>query len=120
MSYHLYYIAGMSPSDNTAVRTNGTDVLIIFANHVRQMKQKPNVWLDVGLSSNNTRRFFNVTKLAECDITEGLPSLHACTGCDVTAAFINKGNVKPLELSRKHRLFQDTFSKSGNEMDTEH
>ncbi len=80
MSFHLYYIAGMSPNVQAAVRTNDTDVLIIFAYHVRQMEQKSKVWLDVGLNSNNTRRFFNVTKLAECDITvETLPSLHACT-----------------------------------------
>ncbi len=86
----------MSPNVHIAVITNGTDVLIIFACHVRQMEQYPNVWLDVGLSSNNTRRFINVTTVAECDITEAVPSLHKYTGCDVTTACMNKGNVRSL------------------------
>ncbi len=38
---------------------------------------------------------------------------------DVTAAFMNKGKIRPLKLTRKHRLFQDTSSKLGNEVDTE-
>ncbi len=53
-------------------------------------------------------------------ITEALPSLHAYTECDVTTAVMNKGNVRPFELLRKPKLFQDTISKLGNEMDTEH
>ncbi len=53
-------------------------------------------------------------------ITEALPSLHAYTECGVTTAVMNKGNVRPFELLRKHKLFQDTFSKLGNEMDTDH
>ncbi len=70
MSFHMNYIAGISPKVHIVVGTNDTDVWIILAYHIRQKEHKPKVWLDVGLSSNNTRTFINVTKLAEwCNIS---------------------------------------------------
>lgn len=91
MAFHLYYAAGMSPSVRTVIRTSDTDVSVTFVCRVRQMEPKPRVWQDVGLSSGNKRRFICVTKLAKCDITEPLPGLHVFTGCDITAAIMNKG-----------------------------
>ena len=81
------------------------------------MEPRPAVWLDVGLCSNNTRRFINVSKLAENDITECLPGLHSYTGCDVTAAFMSKGKIKPTELIMKSKCFQNIFSILGKTLD---
>ncbi len=63
-----------------------------------------NVWMDVGKSGNNTRRYIDVTSLAShlgSDMTQALPGFHAFTGCDYTAAFFRKGKVRPLSLMEK-------------------
>ena len=117
MAFHLYHIANTSPNASVVIRTNDTDVLVIIAYHVRQMEPRPAVWLDVGLCSNKTRRFINVSKLAENDITECLPGLHSYTGCDVTAAFMSRGKVKPTELIIKNEYFQNVFSNLGKTLD---
>ncbi len=41
MAFHMNYIVGISSNDHVLVRTNYTDLLIIFAQHIRQMEHKP-------------------------------------------------------------------------------
>ena len=47
------------------VRANDTDVLIILLSHALRFGEHLHIWMDVGLCSNNTRRYINVTQLAE-------------------------------------------------------
>ena len=55
----------------------------------------------VGVSSNNTRRYIDVAKLADelgPDLCNALAGYHAFTGCDYTARFLRKGKVRPLAI----------------------
>ena len=70
--------------------------------------------MDTGLSSNNTRRYFNISQLVghlDRNTTNALPALHAFTGSDYTAAFMSKGKLKALQLIMKsdNNAFRDAF-----------
>ena len=39
-----------------------------------------------------------------------MPAFHAFTGCDYTAAFYNKGKVKPFKIFSKRKDFQEIFA----------
>ena len=50
----------------------------------------PAVWVDVGLSSSNTRHYINISQLVgylDVAIVDALPVLHAFTGSDDSASF---------------------------------
>ena len=92
-----------------------TDVLVVLLIHASSLDLS--IWLDIGLSSNNTRRYIDVSLLA-AELGEvyclALPALHALTGCDYTAAFMRKGKLRPLEIMEKDRDFMEMFSKLGD------
>ena len=116
MVYHLHQIIDEHPDAQVSVRSNDTDVLVILAYHVHHMSSNPNVWMDVGLNGNNTRRYINISQMVSeisSSLIDALPGLHAFTGCDVTAAFMNKGKSKPLEIMRKNDSYMETFSRLG-------
>jgi len=72
--------------------------------------------MDVGLSSSNTRRYINISLLASTlvhGVVDSLPGFHAFTGSDVTAAFMNKGKIRPFELLGRHQDHMATFSTLG-------
>ena len=76
----------------------------------------PKVWLDTGLSSNNTQRRINITDTAgnlDSEVLRGLPGLHAKTGSDYTPAFNHKGKVRPLSLMMGNSTYTKTFTKLG-------
>ena len=93
---------------NVSVRCNDTDVFVLLLYHVNIMSSPditPKVWMDVGLSSNNTRRYINISQLThklDSNVLKALPGIHAFTGCDYTASFLNKWKVKPLEKMLKN------------------
>ena len=44
---------------------------------------------------------------------EALPGLHAFTGCDYTASFLNKGKQRPMELMLNSEEFKAAFAELG-------
>ncbi len=75
-----------------------------------------NVWMDAGLSSNNTRRTISINGLVDMlpqETIRALPAIHAFTGCDYTAAFMNKGKLRPLVLIMKNDDFRSAFAELG-------
>ena len=103
---------------NIIVRSTDTDVLIILLTHKHALQA--NIWMDVGVSSNNTRRYIDVAKLADelgPDICNALAGYHAFTGCDYTASFFRKGKVRPLAIMEKDDKFIEVFAKLGESAD---
>lgn len=49
--------------DIIVVRSSDTDVLVILLTHSHVIH--PQLWLDVGVSTNNSRRYIHVSKLGE-------------------------------------------------------
>ena len=89
-----------------------TDISILLLCHAHSIPAS--LWIDLGLSSNNTRRIINMSDLAEqlgacMPVCNALVSLHACTGCDFTAAFMRKGKVRPYQLMVKHQKRLDNW-----------
>jgi hypothetical protein len=83
------------------------------------MNMNPNVWMDVGLSGINTRRYINISQLVSGmnrTTIDSLLGFHAFTGSDVTSAFMNRGKVKPFTLMNKG-AHGEVFSALGNTTD---
>ena len=87
-----------------SVRSNDTYVLVLLLYHVAcdlRAENKPSVWMDVGLSSTNTRRYINISNMVHHmppASLDALPGLNAFTGTDFKSSIMNKGKVKALEL----------------------
>ena len=76
----------------------------------------PEVWMDVGLSSNNTRSYINISQLVgymDVAVIDALPALHTFTGSDFSAFFMNKGKLRHLNLVIKHPTFTAAFASFG-------
>lgn len=114
--YHLDKITQASPSLNVSVRSNDTDVLVLLLCYASSVHDCPNVWMDVGLSSNNSRRYISIPSLVHHlgpNVLQALPGLHAFTGTDFTSSFMSKGKQRPLEIMMKHDEFITSFAELG-------
>ena len=114
--WHIQHAAVEYSNPNVVVRCNDTDILVILLHHMHRLQC--HLWMDVGLSGKNTRRYIDVSGLASVlgkSICDALPALHAFTGSDFTASFLRKGKVKPFELMTKSQVFQETFAKLGSD-----
>ncbi len=108
--FHLVHVIEQDPDAIISVRADDTDIFINLLFHV--LRTGGNVWMDVGKSSNNTRRFISITQLVEklgADIVRTLPSYHAFTGCDFTASFLYKAKTKPYDIMVDTKKYQKRF-----------
>ena len=90
------------PGQNVVIRATDADIVVILLYHARRVNA--NVWMDVGHSSLNTRRFIHITRLADHlgpILCKALPGYHTLTGCDYTSSFFRKGKVNPLKIAGK-------------------
>ncbi|KAI9565074.1 hypothetical protein GHT06_008824 [Daphnia sinensis] len=60
----IAHLATIPPPANVVIRTSDTDVLVIALANNENIRRGVQTYLEVGLSSNNSLRFINVTKLA--------------------------------------------------------
>jgi len=112
--YHLSVLSKAIPGQNVVVRATDTDIMVILLYHSRQLKA--NVWMDLGHSSDNTRRYVHITALANHlgpVVCKALPGYHALTGCDYTSPFFRKGKVNPLKKAQKSALHLEGISMLG-------
>ena len=81
--FHINHVLHVAPAASISVRSNDADVLILLIYHMAKYQNKPKVWIDMGLSSNNTQRYISITKLVESleqSTVDALPGIHAFTG----------------------------------------
>jgi hypothetical protein len=65
----------------------------------------------------STIRYIDVsmlTKKLRPKLSKAIPSFHAFTGCDYTAAFSRKGKVRPFALLEKNDWAQTVFASLGS------
>jgi hypothetical protein len=76
------------------------------------------IYLEVGLSSNNSLRFINVRKLADklgSRLSKALTGLHSFTGCDQSPAFAKRVKIRPLTILEKNDgYYQKAFGSLGS------
>ena len=97
------------------VRASDNDILVLLLHHAKKLKAA--IWMDVGLSTKNTRRLVNISSMSEQlgnDICEALPGFHSFTGCDYTASFMRRGKDRPFQLMVKEEKFLSAFKSLGN------
>jgi len=112
--WHIKHMCDALEDGNIIIRASDTDVLVILLTHSHLLPA--HLWLDVGISSNNTRRYIDVSQLATSmgpQLCGAIAGLHAFTGCDFTASFLRKGKVRPLALMEKNEKFLTAFKKLG-------
>ena len=95
------------------------DVFILLLCHVANHTSSSTVWMDTGLSNNNTRIYINISQLVghlDRNTINTLTALHAFTGSDFTAAFMVKGKLQALQLIMKshNNAFRDAFYNLGH------
>ncbi|KAG1693158.1 Complement component receptor 1-like protein [Nymphon striatum] len=93
------------------VRATDTDISIILINHSHGVKSK--IWMDVGTSGKDSRRYINISEIATkvgLRLCKALPGIHAFTGYDYTSFFIRKGKKRPLKIAEENDSFLDAFS----------
>jgi hypothetical protein len=114
VAYHLSILANAVPGQNIVIRATDADIIVILLYHASRVNA--NVWMDVGHSSDNTRRYIHITALANhlgpC-LCKALPGYHALTGCDYTSSFFRKGKVNPLKIAEKNALHLEGLGNIG-------
>jgi hypothetical protein len=98
-------------TDNLVIRASDTDIAIVMLYHSHKFTAK--IWMDVGISSKNSRRLICLTDIANSlgrQLCASLQAFHAYSGCDYTSAFVRKGKVRPFKLLEKEVATQQAFS----------
>lgn len=99
----VFHISKVPENSKILVKASDTDVLIILLGNMHKF---PNlyIWLANNSSRKSTNKdevYINCTDLSKklgATLCLALPAFHAYTGCDYTAAFFNKGKLRPLNL----------------------
>ena len=115
--FHVNNVLRENLETQVVVRANDTDILVLLVYHMSRFTTNPKVWMDAGTSSSNTRRLIDIASIIgvmEPPIIEALPAIHAFTGTDFTASFLNKGKIRPLELMSKSQEYTACFADLGN------
>jgi len=103
-------------SQNIVIRASDTDIAVIMIYHCRRFAA--NVWMDVGTSSRNDRRYVNITAISSAlgeHLSDALPGFHAFTGSDYTSAFVRKGKIRPFAILEKDKPSQKAFAQMSTE-----
>ena len=73
-----------------------------------------NLWLEVGIMSNNTQRCIHVNDIHESLgplLCTSLPFLHALTGSNYTSSFSKKGKIQPFKILESDKEMQHVFTR---------
>ncbi|CAI9736401.1 Hypothetical predicted protein [Octopus vulgaris] len=101
--------------EGIVIRASDTDITVIMLYHLE--KAKAAVWMEVGTSGQNTRRYVNLSQIAASIgplMCKALPGFHIFTGCDYTSSFDRQGKIRPLQILEENTEFQYAFAKLGD------
>ena len=114
VAFHAHH-ASQNGSKNIVVRCNDTDILIILLMNSLYF-QNCHVWIDIGLDSDNSRRYIDITNGSKkLDYLYALPGVNTITGCDYIPAFFSKGKMKAIQLIKENSAYRYAFAKLGYE-----
>lgn len=111
----MFHISKLPSKSRVLIKASDTDVLVIVLGNIHKVPDLK-IWL-VGSttkrSANNDLNCISCTDLAASlgpTLCLALPAFHAFTGSDYTAAFYNKGKVRPFKIFSQNNTFQEVFS----------
>ena len=93
------------------VQASDTDIAVILVHHSRNIQA--NIWMDVGTSLRNDRRYINITEIGNTigkKLSDALSDFHSFTGSDYTSAFVRKGKIRPFKQLEKDTDAQKAFA----------
>ena len=96
----IFHLGACDTRSEVVIRTNDTDVDLILLGCYEDVSPELVVWLEMGVYSNNTQRYINVTKLYQKlgkTLSKALLGFHALTGSDYSASFLRRGKVAPFK-----------------------
>lgn len=111
---HCLHIAEKEQSVEIVVRSPDTDVFVLLIHYNDKIKSE--LYFDTG--TGDKRRLLSIDTIISHhgpDLSKYIVGLHAMSGCDTTSAFVRKGKVKPLKITKKHKDFVNAFSELGKE-----
>ncbi|XP_063379234.1 uncharacterized protein LOC134666051 [Cydia fagiglandana] len=109
----IFHAAQLQNQREIVIYASDTDILIIALANIHKLEEK-NIYL-VSRGAPGQRydmNCINCTKLSNIlgqTLCRALPAFHAFTGCDYTASFYRQGKVKPFNLLKKDKHFQNAF-----------
>lgn len=120
--YFLYLVGSSMPQTFGQIAQSilikfcatSADVLIILLGNIHKVPDM-DIWL-TGTKSKKTKKdvsCINCTQLAAKlgpIVCRAFPAFHAFTGCDYSAAFYNKGKVRPFKIFFNNNKFQTVFA----------
>ena len=101
----------MDHTCNIVIRGSDKDIAVILLHHCGDMATR--IWMDVGTSSGNSRRYIDITAIGASigqPLCSALPGFHVFTGSDYTSSFHGKGKVRPFAQLVKDNDAQKAFS----------
>ena len=113
----FFHVNSIPTPSNVVIRVRDCDILIIALGIFDIFKEDLNLWLEIGLFSNNTLEYISINQLFDVlgkKLCQSLPAFHVFTGSDYTAAFCGKGKIKPLRKLEKSEEFQYAFASLGS------
>ena len=87
----LFHFRHLVAPNNVVVRTTDTEVLTIVLANIEKLPAGIDVWLEMGLHTNNTFKYVKLTKLHQNlgnSLCATLPGFHLFTGSDYTGLLI--------------------------------
>ena len=118
----MFFHAASCPLPANIIRTVDTDVLCIALGVRKYLSPLCKIWMEIGHYSNNSLELINIQEVDENLgelVSDAIPAFHIFTGSDYTAAFNNKGKVRPLSILEKNVEFQRAFSSLGSSSEIE-
>ena len=113
----IFHLGACDTRSEVVIRTNDTDVGVILLGCYEDVSPELVVWLEMGVYSNNTQRYINVTKLYQKlgkTLSKALLGFHALTGSDYSASFSRRGKVAPFKNWKKNESCQTALGNLGN------
>lgn len=110
---HLKFAANHRQNINVVVRADDTDILIILLYYSSTTTNEVNLYMELGHSSKNTRRFIDVSGLHKSVgvlICTALPGFHAISGCDYSPTFKEKGKIRPFNIMAKNPKYANAMA----------
>lgn len=99
----IFHISKLKVNSNIMIKASDTDILIILLGNIHKFPHL-RIWMSSTTFRKNGPNCISCTNLANvlgAEVCRALPAFHAYTGCDYTAAFYQKGKVRPFQLLKK-------------------
>ena len=113
----FHHVNSIITPANVVIRAQDSDIGVIALGVFHCLQNDLNLWIEVGLFTDNTLEYINVNELYMFlgrKLCQALPAFYIFTGSDYTAAFHGRGKIRPFKLLETGDEFQEAFASIGS------